>query len=296
MSARRLYLALAVGGSISIVLLYLVMVRTAPGQRLDVLALEGRKAADLDARRFATELMGAATWFAAVLVGGLVTFVAHRRAGRAAALATAAAIVGSALCSRAAKTGLPRDALYEHQWVGPSNTFPSGHAAVGATLALLLVVVAPARWRRAVAVVVGGLLGAQCAVLVASGWHRPSDVAGGLALAMLLVGLLGAWHPDLASAPHPPPRPAQVLLDRVGLWMRTAIVAAAAMSLGLLVVRRGEDDLHWFDGFSLAVVGLVVLGLLVTIAFSVAPDLPQPGKSRDSTPRSDDSISAAARR
>ena len=304
MSARRWSLAYAAGGLVALVLLFLAMVGTRWGQRLDVLAFEGRKAADLGVRRAATDVMGAATLVLAALLGALAAWRAARRSGVRAALLTLAALVGAAVIARVLKVVLPRDSLYELQWIGPDNTFPSGHAALGAVLALYAVMVVPAASRRRVAVAAGCLLGAHGVVLLASGWHRPSDVAAGFALAMLLVGVLCAAAPTLEGPGRSIGRRRSVVVDRAGLWLRSTIVGVAVTAVVLALVRRAVDDLHWFDGFSLASFVLVGLGLAVPVTFSALPevsdangeDAQAEGNSADSTRSTASSISSAARR
>jgi membrane-associated phospholipid phosphatase len=76
--------------------------------------------------------------------------------------------------------------------IGPAS-WPSGHATAALALALCAVLVAPARRRRAVAVL--GVLFAVavgCALLIRA-WHMPSDVLGGFLMAALwsALGLAG---------------------------------------------------------------------------------------------------------
>lgn len=68
------------------------------------------------------------------------------------------------------------------------NTFPSGHMTAFASIALMLIVVAPPRIRVAVSVAAATAVSAVGTLLLRSGWHRLSDVVG----AMMLVTLISA--------------------------------------------------------------------------------------------------------
>lgn len=75
--------------------------------------------------------------------------------------------------------------------IGPAS-WPSGHATAAVALALSAVLVAPARWRAAVALV-GGVFSLAVGVsLLILAWHMPSDVLGGY--------LLGTFWTALALA------------------------------------------------------------------------------------------------
>lgn len=79
--------------------------------------------------------------------------------------------------------GRPTELLDEVSVRGPAQTgigYPSGHAAVAATLALIAPIPDPAI-RAAALLVAGGVGGARIYV----GAHLPLDVAGGLALGVL---------------------------------------------------------------------------------------------------------------
>jgi membrane-associated phospholipid phosphatase len=63
------------------------------------------------------------------------------------------------------------------------NAWPSGHTTASASLALCLVLVAPAAWRPLAAAVGGAFtLGVVYSILLL-GWHFPSDVVGGFCVA-----------------------------------------------------------------------------------------------------------------
>jgi membrane-associated phospholipid phosphatase len=83
--------------------------------------------------------------------------------------------------------------------------FPSGHATAAASIAVAFALVVPrARRRGAVAVGTGFVLAVGCSV-VALGWHYPSDVVGGVLVAVgwgfAVVALLRVAAPRPASPP-----------------------------------------------------------------------------------------------
>ncbi len=73
------------------------------------------------------------------------------------------------------------------------NSFPSGHVALAAATVIALALVLPRGWRLVV-----GVLGTDAVALVAlattqAGWHRPSDLLGGVLVAATLGSLVVAF-------------------------------------------------------------------------------------------------------
>ena len=163
------------------VLLYVLTVRTAHGQRIDDAAVRGRlgtpaaHAAGMDL--LTTISAGTLALAIAALVGQALL---RRRV--ALAFVGAAVVVGSLLTTELLKKViLTRPALaggaFDH------NTFPSGHTTIAFGVGVAATLVAPPRWRRLVAAA-AFLFGTAVGVAtVAGAWHRPSDVVG----AMLVV-------------------------------------------------------------------------------------------------------------
>lgn len=191
MRTARLVLWSLVGLAVMLAL-YAVMVRWSSGQVLDDIAMEGRKATRLAPRRLASSIVEHLTPVALVLGGGTLVVLADRWRGRAAAVAVALCLLASGAVARVAKAELPRETLVSGSWVGPANTYPSGHSAVAAALALMAVAVSPSAWRARVAAVAAVALALHTVAIMGSGWHRPSDAVGGLALAVALCGVGGA--------------------------------------------------------------------------------------------------------
>jgi membrane-associated phospholipid phosphatase len=72
--------------------------------------------------------------------------------------------------------------------VGPAS-WPSGHSTAASALALCAVLVAPRRWRTAVAALGGAFVLAVGAALLIRAWHMPSDVLGGWVMGVLWMSL-----------------------------------------------------------------------------------------------------------
>ncbi len=70
-----------------------------------------------------------------------------------------------------------------------ARSWPSGHATAATALAAGAVLVAPARWRRAVAAIGVAFVIAVSFSLLLLAWHMPSDVLGGILLATLWTAL-----------------------------------------------------------------------------------------------------------
>lgn len=170
---------------------YLVFVGTAPGQRIENVALLGaelRSDAEVEAALGRLSIVTVAIFALAVVVVLAVGFLRRREP---LAVAAAAAMIGSVVLAQILKAILPRPELVE----GPAwllrNSFPSGSAAVAASIAIGALLVAPDRLRWAT-LVVGVLFAALIGEAVqTTGWHRLSDTLGGvlLVIAVAAAGL-----------------------------------------------------------------------------------------------------------
>jgi len=121
-----------------------------------------------------------------LLIAGVGWLVLWRRRRRHAAVAWAAAWVAGTAIEVLTKETLTRPALFAHgrHLVRFDASFPSGHTIRIVLVAATVIVVWPAarHWVAA---------WAACAIVLTelAGFHTPSDVAGGLVLAVLLVEL-----------------------------------------------------------------------------------------------------------
>jgi membrane-associated phospholipid phosphatase len=119
-----------------------------------------------------------------LLIAGSCWAVLWRRGRRRAALVWAAAWIAGTAVEVLTKDTLTRPPLFQHglRLVGFDASYPSGHTIRTVVLAATIAVV----WPSACAWVAGWAVVA-IALTELAGFHTPSDVAGGLILAALLV-------------------------------------------------------------------------------------------------------------
>lgn len=152
----------------------------------------GQRAEDsvLNAAKFTTtpppplNLVSIPSVAVALLIIGAIALAVHgiRRAFGVTVIA-ALGIVASQLLKQQLLT---RPALFN---LDMPNTFPSGHITVFMVLTAALIWAVPARGRALVTLGCAALLGAAGWQLLAFGWHRPSDVFGGVALGVVAFSL-----------------------------------------------------------------------------------------------------------
>jgi hypothetical protein len=206
---------------------YLVMVRHGVGQRLDFSAFEGRKWTLLWARRRSTVAVRLLTPVTVVVVVSACTVVALRSRGVAAAVATALSVPAAALLAMTFKASLPRDDLLSGSWVTSANTYPSGHTAAIVTTALVAVSVSPPRWRPMTAGVAVLGVAAHTVGMSGTGWHRPSDLIGGIGLGVLIAG----WSALAVTWRGVGPTVGASVLPAGRAWYRDPRTAAMAVGL-----------------------------------------------------------------
>jgi membrane-associated phospholipid phosphatase len=146
----------------------------------------------------------------AAMIGGLGVFALVGTMRRRRALAWAVILVSASVVEVAIKDLVERPLLQKFDAAHGAvvakdsfnHSFPSGHTVRGILLAMLLAEVAP-RFRTALMIWVV----AMSAALVVASMHTPSDVVGGVLVALLMIPLL-----DLFPTPAPisPARSAQI--------------------------------------------------------------------------------------
>lgn len=192
---RRSHPALLVGWFVfvaavqvaAIVALFGFFVRTSRGQLIETAALASNS---LGADRIGgavNTVLNAISVVAVVIAMIVVGFIALARRRLALAVVSVLLIGGANLTVELLKRYLVRPDLgIDEARAAAGNSFPSGHTAIAASVAVALVLVLPPRARGAGAVV-GSLYAALVGVATLSaGWHRPSD-----AIASYLV--VGVW-------------------------------------------------------------------------------------------------------
>ena len=175
-----------------------------------------------------------------VLGAGVVAVTLARRRPRI-ALAVVVVLVGANVTARLIKPLLAVPPA--HSLLGPPDgpSWPSGHATAAMSLALGLVLAAPAR-RRPVVAALGALFAVGVSYsMLTLGYHYPSDVLGGFLVAVTWTELAvaGMVIADIRRAREPSARHPVPL--RTAPAAPAAAVAAAAAVAGLVILVRPQD-------------------------------------------------------
>ena len=227
---------------------YRVFVRTNTGQLVELAAMGGRGLGGGE------RIDGAGALLDVISVSSLAVALAVAMAigllrGRWRSAIAAAAMVAGATVT----TELLKKQVLDRPDFGltSSNSFPSGHTTVAASVAAAAVLVSPRRSRPYVA-----LLGCGYAILtglatVVAGWHRPSDALAAYAV-VLGWGLLVA---ALVVSVSPPPRrrgSPDTGHRTVALILASAAapVAAGAVALTVVTARRVPQPIGEFRQFA----------------------------------------------
>jgi membrane-associated phospholipid phosphatase len=160
-------------------------------------------------------------------------------------------------------------------WPIGEGTWPSGHATASMTLALCTVIAAPPRRRPAVAAAMVAFALAVCYSFLELEWHYPSDVFGGFLVASMwtLLGVAGlsiyeARRPRALSASEAAAVGAGASRFSIGEALRpmVALLVAAAVCIGLVLVARPAAVIAYARGHELFVLGaaaIAALGLML---------------------------------
>jgi len=151
----------------------------------DLAALSGFRRLD---RRDSSEALRAAASvgdplpYVLLVIGLALVLLAMARGHGRVALTIAALLCVTTVGAEALKLALNQGSLH-------ARSFPSGHATAAFTLAICAVLATPRRFRP-VAVGLGALFAVGVSyVVIALGWHSPSDVLAGFLLAATLTGV-----------------------------------------------------------------------------------------------------------
>lgn len=239
------------------VALYLFFVRTYVGQIVDERAFIGANASQDSITKFSSALLNVLPVVAigAGLIAALVIAAVRRnwRVLIVAAIAVAGANLSTELLKYTVLSRPHTGATYPL-----SNSFPSGHTTVAASVSLALFLVSSARARPYVAM--GGVLFSVAAgtFLLVSQWHRPSDVIAGFVVVAFwacVAGCILSW--SRIPAPEKPSRSRLVFL----WWLAGAFAAIAVVTflVSFLTVDQTGSHLRiaYFGGISaITAVGL----------------------------------------
>lgn len=205
----------------------------------------------------------------AVIAAGLVlAALAQRRIQLAAAVAVLVVAAPGTTELLKPLVSHPRPA----EWLGDSQiaaaSWPSGHATASMTVALCLVLIAPAALRP-LAAVVGALfaLAVSFSILVLH-WHFPSDVVGGFLVAatwgLLAVAALRQWPARRTARVEP-------VDQRAALAPAVALAAAAGGVAMAVALERPRALAHLIaERPSFAVAAAVIVALAGVLAGALA--------------------------
>jgi hypothetical protein len=213
----------------AMVLTYAVLVATTSGQVLEGRLLpsgnirvgDGQDIWLIGLSRQLLEVFGDNVRIAVVLAILLLIALLLRRL-RAGVVGTAV-VVGSGLAAQGLKGLLIRPDL-DVAGTGSHNSFPSGHVAVATGLVVAFLFVLPAGARLWLALPGAAVIAAIGTATVIAGWHRPSDVIGGV----LLAGTLQL----IASA---------VSRRGLGGGLPSVVALTLGLSLALVVLISGAE-------------------------------------------------------
>lgn len=178
---------LLTAGTVGVLALYLVAVRTVTGQQVDNAVL-WRLEADAALAERLLPLSTVAGPTVMVVLCALVCLAGLARGWRT-ALGAGVGVLVCLATPQVLKMALPRPQLAD-PWPLP-NSLPSGHAAAVAALVCALLVVVPRSARGAVLILGSVAVGVMGLLLITLGHHRLSDIA-----ASACVGMIG-WGTGL---------------------------------------------------------------------------------------------------
>ena len=268
--AGRLALTSAAACAAGLAVVWVAAVRTAGGRERDEAMLHGF--VGLARQRVYSQLTDVAQVvnpvpYAALGLACVGVALARRRTARA--LAVAVVVVGTGATTQALKHLLVQDRYID--WLGGNQieglTWPSGHGTAAMTIALCAVMVAPAAWRGAVA-----LLGSAFAVVIAYAtlalvWHYPSDLFAGFLVAglwvFLALAVLARVEADAPEAERAPRLDWPIALGAAGALVAAALVGVASEPVSL----DGSDRATVVVG----ALALATLALSLALATAVAP-------------------------
>jgi membrane-associated phospholipid phosphatase len=233
---RRLLLGAVVCGVLLIVG-YFVLVNTSWGHQLDDDAYFGRKAMSRKVIMLDTGMLDLVTRTTLVLAAALQFVIAALRrcvlVGVVAVIGFGCAVAGAEILKHQLpwRPLVPDDGLLERDM--QIGSYPSGHATIGTSLALGLLLVSSSRWRPWLAVAAGSMSATFATAVLFAGWHRPSDALGALAWSGVCMNVAAVFAIRLRGRPGTAiAHPARALFGSAGLGVLLAgatwLIAAAA--------------------------------------------------------------------
>ena len=271
-------LALTAAGVIGVVGLYVIFVRVPIGQRWDDRELLGGQLASLEARQAVTSALHGIRISTIILMVVLLLAVGLLRKQRAVALVTVVAFGGAIASAEILKRVLPRRDLAPelNAYVDNGNidTYPSGHSAIAMAFALGVLIVTAPRYRTPVAGTGMLWVAAVTMATLAAGWHRPSDILGGVAVALAWMAAAAAMtvaRRKPVDSPSSPERPLVLAAAVVFL------VCAAALAIWIWLGDRSQVPVGGgFIAFLLSEVTIELVAVTTVGLYAVALERSRP--------------------
>ena len=255
--------------------LYALTVGTSVGQMLGELILGGRP--DQAAADSAAILLASVSR-TTLIVGsvGLVGWALLQGRPRL-AVGVLVVIVGANLTTQLAKTVLlDRADQLDGLFYPLSNSFPSGHATVAASLAVGLLLVVPPFLRVPIAIPSSFLVALVGVATLALGWHRMADAVGGTLVATAWaagVGAVLAWRRGVETVGARSGQAGRVgsrvliaagLIMLVAGWLAYLLAALDPLGVLLVLADRGGSPALFAVGVVIVIgASFVALGALV---------------------------------
>ena len=250
---------------------WLVLAASPWGRSLDLAAYAGRFEAGTRLHMVNAAVLNVVTG-TTLLLGTLTLAVVGVWTRKVAFAARAVgAVLVSVLGAEVLKLALPHAGVVDPVWTwAGGGSFPSGHTTIAASMSLAVLGISSNAWRRRLA---GPLLAwtvLTATATVAVGWHRPSDVLGGLAMAALGYRLMQARGPS-----HAPLRNCLSMASWLAPardWARPAmwwVIATTAVVWGAAPVPGGGESFADLSAvLYLGALGAIAVGAVLTLTSS----------------------------
>jgi PAP2 superfamily len=237
---------------------YFGLVSTSWGHQLDNDAYLGRQALNWRVIMLDSDILDLVSKALLLLAAAIVLIIAAVRrcaaVGVIAVVGFGCAVVGAEFLKHKLPWNalVPSDAMLANRF--QSGTYPSGHATIGTSLALSLLMVSSSRWRPWLAVAAGCFTATFATGVLFAGWHRPSDALGALAWSGFCMTVAAACAAKLLGRPRPAiAHSGRALFGSAGMGI--LVVAATWVVAAAAAPEYPHGDLPFF-----AVTGLIIVG------------------------------------
>lgn len=269
----RISLLVSALSGLTVLVVYLVFVRTKWGQEIDDLVFEGRAAVSPQATKRLDRMLRTVTETSLFLLGGAIVCIALAQRRLRLVFVVGGCMSMAVVTTEVLKLFvLTRPSFGGVQGIA-NNSYPSGHATIAMVLSLGLVMVSTSRWRRVATVAAALLATAFGTAVLATGWHRPSDTFGAYAVALMW---FAAGHAVLLWSDHAHPYRHGMATDHDrppsrGLLV-VAVLALGGFTTFALVRSLDTDGLRavaYAGWYVLTCMAIDAAGIAVVIGFAM---------------------------